>query len=132
FRYAYAQRNSGNDDRLRVHLSIDCGVNWSIRKQLRGTSNLNSAGIVTGNFIPQGEADWELCVIDVPNEVFQGSDRMFRFEYVSDGGYNLEFDDITMHGSPVGLSDHAVIGASSVTVRPNPSAGDAELSATTE
>ena len=131
FRYAYAQRNAGNDDRLRVHLSIDCGVNWSIRKQLRGTSNLNTAGIVTGNFIPQGEADWELCVIDVPNEVFHVSDLMMRFEFESDGGNNLFIDDINIHGTPVGISDHAGTGAFPITVRPNPAAGDAEISFTT-
>jgi hypothetical protein len=32
FRYAFAKRYSSNDDALRVYLSFDCGVNWSLRK----------------------------------------------------------------------------------------------------
>src|SRR5690606_29050656 len=80
---------------------------------------------------PQGEGDWELCVIDVPNEVFHVSDLMMRFEFESDGGNNLFIDDINIHGTPVGISDHAGTGAVPITVRPNPAAGVAEISFTT-
>ena len=39
FRYAYAQRNTTNDDRLRLYVSNNCGDSWSLRKQLRGSSD---------------------------------------------------------------------------------------------
>ena len=126
FRYAYAQRNADDDDRLRVHFSIDCGVNWSIRKNLRGNQALNTAGIQTGDFFPAGEEDWELAVIDIPISTFYVSDLLMRFEFLSDGGNNLFIDDINIHGTPVGIQD-ATGAPIDALLLPNPAADHAEL-----
>ena len=131
FRYAYAQRNSDNDDRLRVHFSIDCGVNWSIRKNLRGNQALNTAGVQSGDFIPSSEEDWELAVIDIPISTFYVSDLLMRFEFLSGGGNNLYLDDINIHGTPVGIGENGVFPLNAVLV-PNPVENNTELVIPTE
>ncbi len=127
FRYAFAKRQANNDDRLRVHLSVDCGVNWSVRKQLRGTTNLATAGVVTGSFAPQGESDWDISIIDVPISTFHISDLLMRFEFLSDGGNNLYIDDINIHGTPVGLNETRPKDLSEIVLVPNPANDQSEL-----
>jgi PKD repeat protein len=125
FRYAFARRNGYNNDRLRVYISMDCGVNWSLRKQLRAGTGLTTAGTVTGNFVPQGPQDWDIAVVDVPNSIFHVGNLQLRFEFLGDAGNNLYLDDINIHGTPVGLVEQDA--AVSAVIAPNPAQENAQL-----
>ena len=43
FDYAYARRNSQSDDLLRILVSDDCGLSWTLRKE----TTTNSYGCAT-------------------------------------------------------------------------------------
>ena len=121
FRYAYARRTIMSADQLRIFVSSDCGTTWSLRGQLFGTSDLNTGGIVTGNFIPNGPAQWGYKEILTINNSFQVSNMRIRFDFFSDGGNNLYLDDINLNGTPVsvGLVELGD-GTSNTVVVPNP------------
>jgi len=122
FRYAFAQRATANDDRLRVHVSNNCGATWSLRQQLRGTTTLNTAGgPVTSSFVPTA-SQWALAEIANVSSAYHTSDFRLRFEFESNGGNNLYIDDINIDGS-VGIDDPPLGGGGALTVVPNPSEG---------
>lgn len=128
FRYAYARRTNMSADQLRIFVSSNCGENWSLRGQLFGTSDLNTGGIVTGNFIPNGPAQWGYKEILTINSTFQVSDMRIRFDFFSDGGNNLYLDDINLNGTAVnvGLVELGEDAGDAV-VMPNPTASNADL-----
>lgn len=125
FRYAYAQRNTANDDRLRLYVSNNCGASWSLRRQLRGSTDLNTAGATAaGSFVP-GPDQWGHAVVTNISAAYHVSDFRFRFEFESNGGNNVYIDDININGQAVGIGE--VMGDAGVAVVPNPAGSMAEL-----
>lgn len=119
FRYAYAQRVPGNDDRLRFYVSRDCGTTWSMRKQLRGSTDLNTGGVVTGSFQPGSGDQWGYAFVDNISTNFHSPDFRIRFEFQSDGGNHVYVDDINVNGLPVGIEE-GLLEQSGLVVVPNP------------
>jgi PKD repeat protein len=126
YRYAFAQRNSANDDRLRFYVSNNCGETWSLRQQLRGSTNLTTGGVVTGTFVPVTSAQWEFAEVSNVSDSYHTPDFRFKFEFESDGGNYLYIDDININGSPVGIEDVAQASSEPMVV-PNPARGQAQL-----
>ena len=126
YRYAYARRNNANDDRLRFYVSNNCGETWSLRQQLRGSTNLNTGGVVTGNFVPTA-SQWQYTEVANASATFHTSDFRFKFEFESDGGNNVYIDDININGSTVGVEDVLTTEGTALSVVPNPARGSAEV-----
>ncbi len=126
FRYAYAQRSTTSDDRLRLYVSNNCGTSWSLRRQLRGSTDLNTAGgTVGGSFVP-GAEQWAQAVVSNISPIYHVSNFRFRFEFESNGGNNVYIDDININGEAVGW-DEMLMGPAGATVVPNPAGSVAEL-----
>ena len=126
FRYAYAQRNNSNDDRLRVYVSANCGETWSLRKQLRGTTDLSTAPDNNGSFVPNGPDQWGYAeVTNIAPSTFTGEFR-FKFHFESDGGNNLYLDDINVNGMPVSVGEIEAV-TTGLAVVPNPANDQAQL-----
>ncbi len=125
FRYAYAQRNSANDDRLRIWVSNNCGETWSLRQQLRGINTLNTGGVVSGTFVPNGPDQWGFSEITNISATYEISDMRFKFEFESDGGNNVYLDDININGQPVGLEE-IMAEPDALQVVPNPAEHSAQ------
>jgi PKD repeat protein len=125
YRYAYARRNSANDDRLRFYVSNNCGETWSLRQQLRGSTNLNTGGVVTGSFVPTS-SQWEYAEVANVSATYHTSDFRFKFEFESDGGNNVYIDDININGSSVGLDEMTGLDMD-LRVVPNPAKGEAQV-----
>lgn len=119
FRYAFARRLSGNDDRLKCYVSKDCGATWSLRKQLRGGTDLPTAPNTGGTFVPNGGDQWGFASINNISANYHASDFRIRFEFISDGGNALYLDDININGLPVGLAEPGE-GIVDLVVVPNP------------
>jgi hypothetical protein len=126
YRYAFAQRNASNDDRLRVYVSKDCGSTWSLRQQLRGSTTLASAGVVNGTFVPSELDQWGYSELDNISAAYHTSSFRVRFEFESNGGNDLYLDDININGQPVGIGS---IDRTTelLSIHPNPNSGPAYL-----
>jgi PKD repeat protein len=125
YRYAYARRTSSNDDRLRFYVSNNCGQTWSLRQQLRGSTNLNTGGVVTASFVPT-DSQWGYAEVTNVSASYHTSDFRFKFEFESNGGNNVYIDDININGSTVGLDDIISSQGTALSVVPNPARGHAE------
>lgn len=127
FRYAYARRTATSADQLRVFVSNNCGQTWSLRGQLFATSDLNTGGVVTGNFVPNGPSQWGYKEITTINSTFHVSNMRIRFDFGSEGGNNFYLDDININGMPVGLAEYDGVEAMDMRVVPNPVGTTADL-----
>ncbi|MBL7964218.1 MAG: T9SS type A sorting domain-containing protein [Flavobacteriales bacterium] len=126
FRHAFTRRASGDNDILRVYVSSDCGATWSLRKQMRASTNLTTAPDQTAPFTPNGPAQWAYTEVTNIISSFWTSDFRFKFWFQNQGGNNFWLDDININGMPVGLSE-VVTASTEPLVRPNPATDQAEL-----
>lgn len=119
FKLAYAQQNAGNNDKLNVYISKNCGFNW-INIYSSAGALLNTTGsLFEGPFNPSS-SQWRTENIDLL--LFSGSDRVyFKFEFTPDptgAGNNFFIDDINLN-AVVGLEEQSTI-LQGVHVFPNP------------
>ena len=127
YRHAYAQRNTANNDVLKLYVSKDCGVSWSLRDILYGTGALSTASLQTSPFTPNSESQWAESVVDNISTSYHVSEFRFKFEFESDGGNNLFIDNINVNGAPVGMAELVTEGSEGLRVVPNPAGADADL-----
>ena len=126
FRYAYARRTSTDDDRLRVYVSNNCGDTWSLRKQLRGATDLVTSGTTTTSFVPTSGDQWGFAEITTISDAYHVANFRIRFNFESDGGNNLYIDDVNINGLPVGLEEASTYNSSALIVVPGPAIGNAQ------
>jgi PKD repeat protein len=105
FRYAFARRTSANDDRLRIFANPNCGPNWSLRRQLRGSTDLPTAPNTNASFVPSGPQEWGYAEITNLNADYHVPNLRFKFTFESNGGNNLYIDDINLNGMPVSVAE---------------------------
>ena len=124
FKYAFAKRNGGNNDKLKVKVSKNCGQTWATKKQLSG-STFTTAPSTSGNFIPTS-SQWKTATIS-SNSLgsYLESDFRIKFIFESDGGNNLYIDDVNING-PVTIKENKFLD--NLVVYPNPTEGIATLS----
>jgi PKD repeat protein len=68
YKWAWANRSTETDDRLRLSASGDCGLTWSMRKMQKGTTNLPTADPTDAFFVPAGINDWSETAVDLIND----------------------------------------------------------------
>jgi PKD repeat protein len=126
FRYAFAQRNSADQDRLRLYVSNNCGRTWSMRQQLRAETNLTTGGVMSGSFVPADAGQWGFSDVTNISSAYHTSDFRFKLEFESAGGNNLYIDDININGSPVSVGE-VLRTRTDLRVVPNPAKEQARV-----
>ena len=93
FRYAFARKNTSNNDYLKVLASNDCGKTWSVRKVIQYNQLVTAPD--QNNFIPSF-SDWKEASISSIMGPFCVQNFRFKFEFESGGGNNLYIDNINI------------------------------------
>lgn len=94
FKYAYRQRTSTDNEKLRVLVSSNCGQTWSMRKQVAG-STLSGSMTATGSYSP-APGDWVSYDVTNITSGFLTQGFRFKIEFESDNGNNIYIDDINL------------------------------------
>ena len=124
FKYAYARKNSSNNDFLRILGSYDCGKTWATRKIIY-TNQLITAPD-QNNFIPT-YSEWKEANIVSLIGPFCVSNFRFKFEFNSGGGNNLYIDNINIsYENTTGTNS---FNNQEISVYPNPSSDFLKISA---
>ena len=116
FKYAYARKNSDNNDLLKVYISTNCGQTWVVRGNY-DAEDILTGGIKTNDWYPNS-GQWATKTVNNLSGYANKENVRFKFEFTSDGGNNLFIDDINITG-PLGLED-ATNNDLQLTVYPNP------------
>lgn len=116
FRVAYALRATGDNDRLRVLVSTNCGQTWTQRYAKSG-SILATAPTTSGSFTPNA-SQWRLETVSLNSSLQSATNVRIKFEFESDGGNDVYIDDINIV-SPTSVSSPD-LNISQFTVFPNP------------
>lgn len=127
FRYAYRQRNSANDDELRIYISRDCGATWNLRAILDGNNTLATTTPGSAFFQPTNPAQWGYREITNITAAYLESDVRFKFWFQSDGGNNFWLDDVNINGTGVGFEEVSGLDELELVVLPNPVADNATV-----
>ncbi len=102
FKYAYARKNTDNNDILKFYGSTNCGQTWQLRATYE-TADLLTGGTKTTDWYPNS-AQWQTKTLTNLGSYLNKPNVRFKFEFTTDGGNNLFIDDINITG-PVGLED---------------------------
>jgi PKD repeat protein len=116
FKYAFAQKDTLNNDVMYVKASKNCGQSFSTLNTQLATLPTHS-GLVNGNYIPD-PADWRQMSITNIGGAFLTNTFIFKIEFIGGGGNNFYIDDINVY-------DNASIGIEKneelfVRIQPNP------------
>ncbi|MFI5219526.1 MAG: T9SS type A sorting domain-containing protein, partial [Bacteroidia bacterium] len=125
FKLASAGTDTSGTDNLRVYVTSNCGLTWSLRYIKTGNA-FYTAGIVTGNFIPIA-SQWRTETLLLSSPQFSGQPNVkFKFIYTHDSSNNIFIDDININGIPLGIENYSIDNFN-VEVYPNPASNYCEL-----
>ncbi|MCG9911730.1 MAG: T9SS type A sorting domain-containing protein [Flavobacteriales bacterium] len=96
FKYAFAQRDTANTDRLLIKLSKDCGQTWITRRTISAADLPTVDNTVSGDFVP-GNGDWDEVLITGIPSLYRTDNILVRFELISGGGNHFYLDDIYVY-----------------------------------
>jgi len=125
YKWAYANKLTPTDDRLRIYVSGDCGASWELIRLRRGTTNLPTTAATSAQFVPSEDAQWMGETLTITNPESLTESFRVKIDFVAKGGNNIYLDDIniwTIDEVLVGMEEFA--GINSLSVYPNPSGGD--------
>ena len=94
FKYAYRQKLSTNNEKLRLMVSYNCGTSWSTKLQLQG-STLSGGQVLSTAYTPSS-GDWMTFAPTGLSSSFFTQGFMFKIEFESDFGNNIYIDDINL------------------------------------
>lgn len=94
FDYSHS-RYPGSNDRLKVLLTIDCGVTYQELFNKSGADLMTTSSTSTGNFTPANNGDWESVAIDLSTYLGSTSIQV-AFVGVNDYGNNIYIDNISL------------------------------------
>ena len=126
FKVAYAQKNSSQNDYLKVFVSTNCGVSWSQRysKASAQLQTLGTGVYQSAAFTPNAN-QWRTETINL-NNIASLTNVRFKFVFICDSstsGNNIYIDDINIvSSSGVGMEEQFE-NSLNYYVAPNPSQG---------
>lgn len=98
YKWAFANRLTATDDRLRISISGDCGNNWALKKLHKGLTDLPTAPATNASFVPSGPEQWSGNTLILANPNWMTENFRVKFEFVAKGGNNIYLDDINITG----------------------------------
>ena len=107
FDYAYARRNSQSDDLLRILVSDDCGLSWTLRKDLTTDELITNGGSnITSVFVPNS-SQWEEEYVNL--NPWGGDESVkIKFEFNGENGNYLYIDNIRLESANIGLNNNII------------------------
>ncbi len=116
FKYAFAQKDSTNNDVMYVKASKNCGASFSTLNTQLATLPTHS-GFVNGNYTPE-PGDWRQMNITNIGGAFLTNTFIFKIEFISGGGNNFYIDDINVYdNASIGIEENNELF---VHIQPNP------------
>lgn len=117
FRYAFAQKNTDNTDKLIVYVSYNCGQTWYPRLSKVGAALSTNGGVVVSSFMPD-TTEWFKQSINLGLFMSRPNIRV-KFIFTSGGGNEIFIDDINLE-KVTNISDLPLSLSNNLSLFPNP------------
>lgn len=131
FKYAYTQTQPGNNDRLRVLISSNCGTTWSVIFNKAG-GLLNTTGTsYPGPYLSPFIQEWQTVNVDI--SAYANTGVYFKFEFTPDAnspGNNLFLDDILVNAAPATVGIKELTTLTAFNILPNPAGSHVKVTST--
>jgi len=99
YRWAYANKLTETEDRLRISVTGDCGDSWSVRRTMTGATNLPTGAATNTQFTPTLTSQWGSETLILTNQNWMTDAFRVKFEFTGRGGNNIFLDDINITSS---------------------------------
>ena len=104
FDYAYAKRNNQSDDLLRILISDDCGLSWTLRKDLTTDELVTNGGsFISSVFIPNNN-QWEEEYVNL-NPWSGNPSVKIKFEFNGENGNYLYIDNVRLEQEEIRINE---------------------------
>lgn len=127
YKWAYANKLTATDDRLRINVSPDCGENWYLVRIRKGLTNLPTGTATNTSWTPADLSQWNGEVLTITDSTYLTDAFRVKFEFLGRGGNNFYLDDINISTSLAGLGLNEMDNINTINVYPSPSKADATL-----
>lgn len=125
FNWAH-QTYSGENDKLEILISGDCGVTWTSVWMKSGSDLITTpTPTSTSPFFANDPTDWKASTAYIPASLQNSTELIVKFVGTSDYGNNLFIDDVNIAANKIGVEENTVADA---VLFPNPADRSAELS----
>jgi len=124
FEYAYKKKNAGDDEWLRVYVSKDCGVTWSLRKNIHGNSL--SSDVSASAYTPSSKSEWTKVTIENITSSYYVENFRYKFQFDGEEGNNVYIDDINLYPESWLDNPENTIG-NSIQIFPNPTTNSSTI-----
>jgi hypothetical protein len=123
FKYAFAKKDSSDNDKLVVKVSKTCGASWITVKTI-SAANISTAPFTNIEFLPQA-THWKSEIISLPPSIISNENIIVRIEFYSAGGNNFYLDDIFVGNSAELSLDY--FRKLDFQIYPNPTKGELQV-----
>lgn len=122
YKYAYAKKTTGGNDRLLIYYTTNCGKNWSLLRA-KLSSTLVTAPPTDVNFVPSS-LEWKTDTVDL-SSLSSFNNVKFKYHFRNGGGNNIWLDDINID---IPTSINEIRDVLNYTIYPNPTNESAIIS----
>lgn len=116
FKYAFARKDTTNNDQLQVFAMQNCN-GTPIQRYSASGATLETTTLTTVPFVPTSQTDWKHASVSLLS-IFYNSTFRFKFVFSHRGGNNIYIDDVNLDVS-TGINDIAS-QISDLNLFPNP------------
>jgi hypothetical protein len=117
FRLAFANKSLGNNDKLDIEASNDCGNTWTTISSRSGITLRSTSAVQQTPWWPTSAAEWRTIDVNLNNYLQQPTPVMIKLKFTSGGGNNLYIDEMVMNAT---IGNAEFLQAANVLVYPNP------------
>jgi hypothetical protein len=111
--FHYAKRTySGENDKLDVLISTNCGSTWTSLWSRSGAALLTVTGNFTNPFVPSA-AQWTQTPVQIDLSSYKNQQIHIRFQATSGFGNNLYLDDVNITSSAATANDAGILAINS-------------------
>lgn len=118
YRVAYAQTTAASNDNLRVMVSTNCGVSWTVRQTKAGSKLASIPSPKSTVFVPTS-TQWRLDSVMLPQYASSKNVRI-KFQLTNAEGNNIYLDDINITGSSLTGIVNPIADNIAFNIYPNP------------
>ena len=94
FQYAFIEKVIGNQDKLKIYISDDCGETWTLKSNRQGPLLRTLNAKTDTAWYPTLSSHWSQATMDLNDYAGSANNILIKFSFEGGGGNNFFLDDV--------------------------------------